>query len=53
MGHHSEAFIGIDTSRLRNAVAVLLNGGDSRVANNYAFTHSWSACILHRNYSPT
>ena len=31
MGHHSEAFIGIDTSNLRNAVAVAEEGRDGEV----------------------
>ena len=31
MGHHSEAFIGIDTSKLRNAVAIAEGGRDGEV----------------------
>ena len=31
MGHHSEAFIGIDTSKLRNAVAIAKGGRDGEV----------------------
>ncbi len=31
MGHHSEAFIGIDTSKLRNAVAVADAGRNGEV----------------------
>lgn len=31
MGHHSEAFIGIDTSKLRNAVAIAEGGRGGEV----------------------
>ena len=31
MGHHSEAFIGIDTSKLKNAVAIAEAGRDAEV----------------------
>ena len=31
MRHHSEAFIGIDTSKLRNAVAIAEGGRDGEV----------------------
>jgi hypothetical protein len=31
VGHHSEAFIGIDTSKLRNAVAIAEGGRDGEV----------------------
>ena len=31
MGHHSEAFIGIDTSKLKNAVAMAGHGLDGEV----------------------
>ena len=47
MGHHSEAFIGIDTSKLRNAVAVAEAGrkGEVRYLGEFdtstAATASW------------
>jgi transposase len=31
VGHHSEVFIGIDTSKLRNAVAIAEGGRDGEV----------------------
>jgi hypothetical protein len=31
VGHHSEAFVGIDTSKLRNAVAIADSGRDGEV----------------------
>ena len=31
MGHHSEAFVGIDTSKLRNAVAIADSGRGGEV----------------------
>ena len=49
MGHHSEAFIGIDTSKLKNAVAVAEGGrtGEVRYLGEFdtteAATRKWIA----------
>ena len=42
MGHHSEAFIGIDTSKLRNAVAIAEGGcgGEVRFLGEFAATEA-------------
>ncbi len=42
MGHHSEAFIGIDTSKLRNAVAVAegSRGGEVRHVGEFPATET-------------
>ena len=42
MGHHSEAFIGIDTSKLRNAVAIAEGGrgGEVRFLGEFPATEA-------------
>ena len=42
MGHHSEAFIGIDTSKLRNAVAIAegARGGEVRFLGEFPATEA-------------
>jgi len=42
VGHHSEAFVGIDTSKLRNAVAVAEGGrgGEVRYLGEFPATEA-------------
>ena len=42
MGHHTEAFVGIDTSKLRNAVAIAEGGrgGEVRYLGEFAATEA-------------
>jgi transposase len=42
VGHHSEAFIGVDTSKLRNAVAIAegSRGGEVRYVGEFAATEA-------------
>lgn len=37
MGHHTEAFVGIDTSKLRNAVAIADGGRGGEVGISVSF----------------
>lgn len=55
MGHHSEAFIGIDTSKNSNAVAIAEAGRDGEVCYLGAFdtgeaaTRKWIARLTARH----